>query len=122
MEKVKLSGGDQRTSTSIREAKNVRGESYGSEPFDSLSDDGEARDDFWSISGNYIFRHHVEPRVKLYVPKEESLPTPLRYIDVARTTSTTIDVLQERRSDDYWNVDGGPRTIRSLDSVHSSQC
>ena len=43
---------------------------------------GEARNDFWSISGNYILRHHVEPRVKLYVPREGSFPTSLRYIDV----------------------------------------
>ena len=32
---------------------------------------------------------------------------PLRYIDVARTASTTLDVMLERRSDDYWNVEGG---------------
>ena len=31
--------------------------------------------------GNFTYRHHVEPRVKLYVPREESFPTPLRYCD-----------------------------------------
>ena len=49
--------------------------------------------DFWSISGNFIYRHHVEPRVNLYVPKEESFPLPLRYIDVTRTTDTSLDVI-----------------------------
>ena len=31
---------------------------------------------------------------------------PLKYIDVSRTTCTSLDVKQEKRIDDYWNVDG----------------
>ena len=58
------------------------------------------------MSGNFIYRHHVEPRVKLYSPGEESVPIPLKYIDVSRTTHTNLDVMQERRIDDYWNIDG----------------
>ena len=58
------------------------------------------------MSGNFIYRHHVEPRVKLYSPREESFPIPLKYIDVSRTTRTNLDVKQERRIDDYWNIDG----------------
>ena len=62
------------------------GESEGSDPppHDSFPDAGEAINDFWSISGNFIYRHHVEPRVKLYSPREESFPIPLKYIDVSR--------------------------------------
>ena len=52
---------------------------------------------------NFIYRHHVEPRVKLYSPREESFPVPLKYIDVSRTTHTNLDVKQEKRIDDYWN-------------------
>ena len=66
----------------------------------------EARDDLWSIERNYIYRRHVEPRDKLHVPKEESFPLPLRKIDVVKRTNTTLDVLQESRIDDYWNIDG----------------
>ena len=62
--------------------------------------------DFWSMSGNFKNRHHVEPRVKLYSPREESFPFPLKYIDVSRTTHTNLDVKQEKRIDDYWNIDG----------------
>ena len=58
------------------------------------------------MSGNFIYRHHVEPRVKLYSPREESFPIPLKYIDVSRTTHTNLDVKQEKRIDDYWNIDG----------------
>ena len=52
------------------------------------------------------YRHHAEPRVKLYSPREESFPIPLKYIDVTRTTHTNLDVKQEKRIDDYWNIDG----------------
>ena len=62
------------------------------------------------MSANFIYRHHVEPRVKLYSPREESFPIPLKYIDVSRTTHTNLDVKQEERIDDYWNIDG-PRDL-----------
>ena len=58
------------------------------------------------MSGNFIYRHHVEPRVKLYSPREDSFPISLKYIDVSRTTCTNLDVKQEKRIDDYWNIDG----------------
>ena len=84
------------------------GESEGSlpPPQDSLPDAGVAINDFWSMPGNFIYRHHVEPRVKLYSPREESFLIPLKYIDVSRTTHTNLDVKQEKRIDDYWNIDG----------------
>ena len=74
-------------------------------PYDSFPDAGEAINVFWSMSGNLIYRHHVEPRVKLYSPREESFPIPLKYIDVSRTTHTNLHVKQERRIDDSWNID-----------------
>ena len=107
---VKVSGGDQRlrTSTLIRdrpergeEQEVFRGESDGlSSPTllhaYSTLDDAEAKHDFWSIAGDFVYRHHEELRVKLYVPTEESLPIPLKYIDVTRTTHTSLDVLLEK--------------------------
>ena len=105
-----------RTPTLIREhptrfesQRYFLGKSEGSPPpppQDSLPDAREAISDFWSMSGNFIFRHHFEPRVKLYSLKEESFPIPVKYIDVSRTTHTNLDVMQESRTDDYWNVDG----------------
>ena len=114
--RIKTLGGDQelRTSTLVRHRPiqgesniDFLGESEGSlpQPHDSLPDAGEAINDFWSVSGSFIYRHHVEPRVKLYSPREESLPIPLRYIDVSRTTPTNLDVKQEKRINDYWNID-----------------
>ena len=58
------------------------------------------------MSGSFNYRHHVEPRVKLYSPREESFLIPLKYIDVSRTTHTNLDVKQEKCIDDYWNIDG----------------
>ena len=52
-----------------------------------------------SITGDFNCRHHVEPRVRLYVPREASFPILLKYIDVARAASTSLDVMLE-------NVDG----------------
>ena len=82
---VKVSGGDQRLrpSTLIRdrpergeEQEVFRGESDGlSSPNplqdDSTRDDAKAKNDFWSITGDFICRHHVVPRVKLHMPEEE---------------------------------------------------
>ena len=83
--KVRLSGGDQelRTSTLIRDHPNrgeehedLLGEPEGSppQPQDSFPNAGEARNDFWSISGDVIHHHHDEPRVKLYTPRRRDIP------------------------------------------------
>ena len=115
--RIKTPGEDQalRTSTLTRPRPSrgeghigFLGESGGSFPqtHDSFPDAGEAMNDFWSMSGNFIYRHHVEPRVKLYSPREEPFPIPLKYIDISRTTHTNLGVNQERRIDDYWKIDG----------------
>ena len=116
--RIQTLGGDQelRTSTLVRDHpirgeshRDFLGESEGSLPppsEDSFPDAGEAINDFWSMSVNFIYRHHVEPRVKLYSPREDSFPLPLKYIDVSRTTQTNLDVMLEKRIDDYWNIDG----------------
>ena len=83
-----------------------------------MVDDRDARNDFGLIEGNYICRHHVEPRVQLYVPKEETFPIPLRYIDGIRRTHTNLDVVQESRIDDYWNVDVDRHLFGVMDWIH----
>ena len=69
------------------------------------SPDLEARQDAWSIVGNYICRNRVAPRTKLDVPKDD-FPTLQYYIDVQRQSKTSIVVLHEATIDDFWNVDG----------------
>ena len=48
---------------------------------------------------------HNELRVQLNVLVEETFTIPLKCIDVARSTHTDLDVLQEKKIGDYWNVD-----------------
>ena len=87
MEQVKVSGGDQRLRTSIlirdrpdrgEEQEVCRGRSDGlSSPTplqdDSTRNDAEAKNYFLSITGDFICRHHVEPRVKQTVHKNHFL-------------------------------------------------
>ena len=74
--RIKTPGVDQelRTSTLVRHRPSqgeghidFLRESEGSlpQPHDSLLDASEAINDFWSMSGSFLYRHHVEPRVKL---------------------------------------------------------
>ena len=105
---VKISGADQdlRTSTFIRdspdkgeEQDNLRGESDRSPSTrrrDSSWCDGEAKSDFWCVSGDFIYRHHEEPRVKLYVPTEDLFRIQLKYMDVTRTIYTCLVVLLKK--------------------------
>ena len=96
--RIKTLGGDQdlRTCTLERHRPNqgesnidFLGEPEGSlpQPQDSFPDAGEAINDCWSMSGNIIYRHHVEPRVKLCSPREESFPISLKYIDIFQNYS-----------------------------------
>ena len=97
--RIKTLGGDQELRTLVRHRPiqgksniDFLGESEGSlpQPQGSFPDAGEAISDFWSMSGSFIYRHHVEPRVKLYSPGEESFPIPLKFLDVSRTTHTNF--------------------------------
>ena len=74
-----------------------QGELEGPQPTET-TDDAEPRKDFWSVQGDIIYRHHSEPRLQLYVPKEETFPIPLKQVDVTRAAYTNVD-------DDYWSVD-----------------
>ena len=118
---VKNSGGHQqrlRTSTLVRdrsergeEQEVLQGESDElSSPTPHQGDSTLMMPKLEMISGllqEILFcRHHVEPRVKLYVPREKSFPIPMKYIDVTRNTHTSLDVLLEKNIDDFWNVDG----------------
>ena len=73
-------------------------ESDACHPSDTLTDDGEARNDFfWTIAGNCFCRH-------LY-RKENHSHVHCDFFDVVRMTNTLLDVLLERRIDNSWNVE-----------------
>ena len=72
----------------------LQGEPEGFQPTET-KDDAEARRDVWSIQGDFIYRHHMEPPVQLNVPKQETFPIPLNYIDVTRATKNNLDVTRK---------------------------
>ena len=67
---------DMAASHSRRSHEDFLGESEGSlpPPQDSFPDAGEAINDFWSMSGNFMYRHHVEPRVRLLLAERRIIP------------------------------------------------
>ena len=85
--RINLLGGDQdlRTPTLIREhpirgedQRDFLGESEGSLPplpHDSLPDAGEAINDFWSMSGKFIYHHHVEPTSQTLLAERRIIPS-----------------------------------------------
>ena len=113
--RIKTPGGDQelRTSTLIRPRPiqggghvDFLGESEGSLPplHDSFLDAGGAINDFWSMSGSFVYRHHVEPRVKLYSPIEESFPgisMGLKTFRILGQVSHNFTLLEEKPPDGY---------------------
>ena len=52
---------------------------------DADRDAVEAGEDFCSVSGEFIYRHHVTPREHLYVPKASSFPILSNYSEADKT-------------------------------------
>ena len=66
---------------------------------------------------NSFYRHRVEPRVKLYMPKEQTFLIPMKYIDVTRTTYTSLYIMLENRL----KITGTwmeKRSVRCMDRIH----
>ena len=97
-----------RASTS-RQEETVRSESLRGEIQDEpeesqsteIEDDAEVLKDFWSIQGDFIYRHHHEPRVQLCVPKEETFPVPRKEIYWSHQNNTHWFGRQTRVSDSW---------------------
>ena len=71
------------------------------QPQYSLEDAGEATNDFCPC------REASFTAITLNQEStEESCPIPLKYIDVSKTTHTNLDVKQEKRIEENWNIDG----------------
>ena len=89
------------------------------------ADEGDATEvtsTFWSMSGEFIYRHHAVPRVTLYVPQENSCPMPLQHIDVERQNKTKLDVLQVKIIDEFWNVDGNIVVVNGGSVIQDTRC
>ena len=82
----------------------LQGESGESRPT-RTTDDAEARADFWSIQGDFIYRHHNEPRVQLSRTTHTSLYC-TKNVSAMIGTSMWIEFCQihgqDSRSSHYW--------------------
>ena len=63
-----------------------------------------APEDYCTMNGDLLVRHHPRPRLELFVPEESNMPFPLKYVDVTRKTQTTLVSPSEKSIEDYWNV------------------
>ena len=114
-ETVKISGGDQRlrTSTLIRDRTN-RGEEQAHinnhlfviAQDDSTLDDAEARNDFWSTSGDFSFPSSCGTQSQTLRAERSIIPYSTEIYRRYRKYHTSWDVMLEKNIDDYWNVDG----------------
>ena len=51
----------------------------------------EVREDPWTMFDDFIYRHRVMAREPLQLPKELSLTTPSKYLQVVRQTMTNLE-------------------------------
>ena len=69
------------------------------------SEDEKEGEDFWSLNGTCLVRHHVVPRTKLfslYDVTSTKPPMPLEYIDIRRETYTNLENPGEAVIYDAW--------------------
>ena len=61
---------------------------------------GSTTEDSWSMSGEFIHRHHEELRLKFYDPDNETFPIPLKNVNVMRQTQTKKKNVSEHTIND----------------------
>ena len=67
--------------------------------------------DTWVVTQACVIRIHRKPRHSLFKPEdEESLPVPVQYLDIMRTTETDLLDESESKIDDYW-TEAGTRSL-----------
>ena len=75
---------------------------------------------FWSMSGDFAYRHDVHRR-KLYIPGEAFFSVTLEYVDVTRQTRTSIDNTSEHTLNDYWNVESEREVLLSEEWIRTAR-
>ena len=82
------------------------------------TNNAEDRADFWSIQDDFISSSQRTSSSTLCV-EGKTFTIPPKYIEVTRSTQTHLDVLPEKRIDDYWNVDSN-RSLSDFGKVSRS--
>ena len=74
------------------------------DPFEEAQAEIEGQD-FWSLNGTCLVRHHRVPRTRLFSPYdlvEKKPPIPLDYVDLRRETYTSLESPKEAVILDTW--------------------
>ena len=71
-------------------------------PRETGSTDGEV--DKWELRGDYLVRKHCVPRTALYIP-DADCPLRQEWLDLYRTTKTSLPAQQEASIRDIWRPD-----------------
>jgi len=86
----------------------------------------ESRDS-WTVTNDVLIRHHKSPRMKLFEPKEDDTPIPIKFLDVMRRTHTNLEDKSESTIEDCWNEEdsigrelSAPWTGKTI-SIYSDQ-
>ena len=67
--------------------------------------------DYWTVRATAVVRHHVTPRMRLYITNEAACPIPLRFLDVVRSTITNLEDSKYAFVKDVW-IPVAPHTRR----------
>ena len=70
---------------------------------ESENEEQDLGEDYWELRGDYLVRKHVTPRSQLYVPEENSCPFKLGWLNLYRTTRTSLPSDIERGFRDVWS-------------------
>ena len=85
---------------------------------ESKKDDkkGSTTEDSWSMSEDFIWRHHEEPRLKLYDPEINHFRSSWKYAEVMRQSQTSINNVSEHIINELWTeVKEGPHSFWGVD-------
>ena len=64
----------------------------------------ESTQDYWTMQGDLLIRHHRQLRSEMFVPTDDNTPIPVKYLDVMRQTKTSLESPSEKIISDYWTV------------------
>ena len=53
------------------------------------------------MSADLSYRHHEEPRLSIYDSDDDTLPIPLKYVDVMRQTQKSTNDVSENTFSDF---------------------
>ena len=108
---IRITRGESDEENAAQEEEANVNETPQSQPQSQEQDLPSQQNDYWIVTENTVQRVHQVPRQKAYTPIEydddnpDAFPTPLKYIDVLRTTRGKIGSTTLKDFHDVWTYD-----------------